>query len=222
MTAPTAPATFGDAFAETAARSAQTVLPAAACSDRTGSARTDIRSGRKRRLPGLLRRAAKARQQLPRPAVRAGAPGPRQARVTGRCLMRFEDISVDMAVRYVGCPPSVLSDDPLLAGRVTALWPDSFRVTFVHQRSYRYDTVAADMFEPLETVRDHTPSGGVIGVHAIDAMGGMGKSAFDLHAAQLLPAALSEDLAAAFHDDESAAVVGDRRRGSTSIHAADP
>ena len=37
---------------------------------------------------------------------------------------------------------------------------------------------------------------------------------------RLLPAALSEDLAAAFHDDESSAVVGDRRRGSTSIHAA--
>jgi hypothetical protein len=47
-------------------------------------------------------------------------------------------------------------------------------VTFVHQRSYRYNTVAADMFEPLETVRDHTPSGGVIGVQAIDAMNGTG------------------------------------------------
>jgi hypothetical protein len=37
----------------------------------------------------------------------------------------------------------------------------------------------------------------------------------------LLPTALSEDLAAALQEDESAAVVGDRRRGSTSIHAAD-
>jgi hypothetical protein len=79
-----------------------------------------------------------------------------------------------MAVRYVGCPPSALSDDPLLAGRVTALGPDSFRVTFVHQRSYRYNTVAADMFEPLETVRDHIPSGGVIGVRTIDRMNGTG------------------------------------------------
>ena len=81
--------------------------------------------------------------------------------------MRFEDICVDMAVRYVGCPPSVLGDDPLLAGRVTARWPNSFRVTFVHQRSYRYNTAAADMFEPLQTRCDRSPGGGVIGVHAI-------------------------------------------------------
>ena len=82
--------------------------------------------------------------------------------------MRFEDIRVDMAVRYVGCPPSVLGEDPLLAGRVTARWPDSFRVTFAHQRSYRYNTVAADMFEPLQTGCGRAPCGGVTGAGAID------------------------------------------------------
>jgi hypothetical protein len=82
--------------------------------------------------------------------------------------MRFEDIGEDMAVRYVGCPPSVLGEDPLLAGRVTARWPASFLVTFARRRSYRYNTVAADMFEPLLTGWDRTPGGGVIGVHAID------------------------------------------------------
>jgi hypothetical protein len=84
--------------------------------------------------------------------------------------MRFEDIGEDMAVRYVGCPPSVLGDDPLLAGRVTARWPDSFRVTFAHQRSYRYNTAAADMFEPLVTGCNCTADGGVIGAHATDGL----------------------------------------------------
>jgi hypothetical protein len=80
--------------------------------------------------------------------------------------MRFEDICEDMAVRYVGCPPSVLGEDPLLAGTVTARWPASFRVTFAHRRSYRYNTVAADMFEPLVTGCDRTPRGGVTGAGA--------------------------------------------------------
>jgi hypothetical protein len=80
--------------------------------------------------------------------------------------MRFEDISVDMAVRYLGCPPSVLGDDPLLAGRVTARWADSFGVTFAHQRSYRYNTFAADMFEPLVTGCDRIP-GDLMGAGAI-------------------------------------------------------
>jgi hypothetical protein len=65
--------------------------------------------------------------------------------------MRFEDICVDTAVRCIGCPPSVLGDDSLLAGGVTARWPDSFRVTFAHQRSYGCNTVAADMFGPRQT-----------------------------------------------------------------------
>jgi len=82
--------------------------------------------------------------------------------------MRFEDISVDMAVRYLGCPPSVLGEDPLLAGTVTARWPGSFRVTFAHQRSYRYNTVAADMFEPLVSRCDRTAGDGVTGADAID------------------------------------------------------
>jgi hypothetical protein len=42
-----------------AARRAQTVLPAAACSDRTSSARAEIRGDRLRRDAGLLRRAPK-------------------------------------------------------------------------------------------------------------------------------------------------------------------
>ena len=82
--------------------------------------------------------------------------------------MRFEDIGVDMAVRYVGFPLSVQGDDPLLAGGVTARWPDSFRVTFANQRSYRYNMVAADMFEPLKTGCDGSPDGEVTGAGAID------------------------------------------------------
>jgi hypothetical protein len=31
--------------------------------------------------------------------------------------MRFEDICEDMAVRYVGCPPSVLGEDPCWRAR---------------------------------------------------------------------------------------------------------
>jgi hypothetical protein len=65
--------------------------------------------------------------------------------------MRFEDICVYTAVRYMGCPPSVLGEDPLLAGRVTARWPDSFRATFARHRNYGCNTVAADMFEPRLT-----------------------------------------------------------------------
>jgi hypothetical protein len=53
--------------------------------------------------------------------------------------MRFEDICVDTAVRYMGCPPSVLGDDSLLAGRVTARWPDSFRVGRNAGCAYRRD-----------------------------------------------------------------------------------
>jgi hypothetical protein len=37
----------------------------------------------------------------------------------------------------------------------------------------------------------------------------------------LLPAELSEDRAAAFHEDESAALADDRRRAVTSTHSAD-
>jgi len=106
--------------------------------------------------------------------------------------MRFEDICVDMAVRYVGCPPSVLGHDPLLAGTVTARWPDSFRLTFMHHRSYRYNTVAADMFEPLQTGCDYTPGGGVTGVHAID--GGSAATGLTVATAAVLagmPVALS-------------------------------
>ena len=36
----------------------------------------------------------------------------------------------------------------------------------------------------------------------------------------VLPAPLSEDRAAAFHEDESAALVGDRRSGSTATQSA--
>jgi len=43
-----------------AARRAQTTVPTAACSDRTGSARAEIRGDRLRRLAGLLRRVPKA------------------------------------------------------------------------------------------------------------------------------------------------------------------
>jgi hypothetical protein len=43
-----------------AARGAQTALPAAACSDKTGSARAEARGDRLRRVAGLLRRVLRA------------------------------------------------------------------------------------------------------------------------------------------------------------------
>jgi hypothetical protein len=94
----------------------------------------------------------------------------------------------------VGCPPSVLGEDPLLEGRVTARWPDSFRVTFAHQRSYRYNTVAADMFEPLPTGCDGTPGGGMIHAHATGGGPAAGSAGRPLNTAARRPVTRREHL----------------------------
>jgi hypothetical protein len=93
-----------------------------------------------------------------------------------------------------GVPAVLLGEDPLLAGRVTARWPDSFRVTFAHQRSYRYNTAAADMFEPLPTGCDRSPGGGVIGAGAIDGGPATGSAGRPLSVAARRPVTRREHL----------------------------
>jgi len=59
-----------------------------------------------------------------------------------------------------------------------------------------------------------------VGLRVLSVLAGLCRSGSVSLLQQVLPAAQSEDVAAAFHENESAAVVGDRRRGPTSIHAA--